>query len=287
MDCSSTAREGTADFRERRRARRRQARMACRARGCRGRRRGPCWRASALHRAPAQGGSACPTSPRWLSSPDQSSPRATRRAWRSNSSPSVPGARRLLVHARRRAAVDHDQSAVAHGVLADGVHRQLRATRQAAHAHGRHLAPPPLSAVAARSHRGEVACDPAVRWRQRLDRRGAVAAHRARANRLLLTAAEWDAAQPVPIATSARKGGAPSRHTSTRCSISCWSSATRASTPSTPLVLHSYDVAVPRNAGAGFGIGPWLHAAFELLWHPARCTASSWRWRCSTACAIC
>ena len=30
-----------------------------------------------------------------------------------------------------------------------------------------------------------------------------------------------------------------------------------------PIVLHSYDLAVPRDCGAGFGFGPWLYPAMQ------------------------
>jgi lysophospholipase L1-like esterase len=81
--------------------------------------------------------------------------------------------------------------------------------------------------------------------------------------RLLLSAAEWDASAPV----AARYLSAPGWATFTTHLNAVLDQflAERAKGPnqSTPVLMHSYDVAVPRDAGAGFGFGPWLHQAFE------------------------
>jgi len=84
-----------------------------------------------------------------------------------------------------------------------------------------------------------------------------------RANRLLLTAAEWDAAQPVPDRYLSADGWSTFKAHITAVFDQLLVERDKGINASTPLVLHSYDVAVPRNAGGGFGIGPWLHAAFE------------------------
>ncbi len=86
----------------------------------------------------------------------------------------------------------------------------------------------------------------------------------ARANRLLLTAAEWDAALPVPARYLSAEGWTTFvAHINAVFDVFLAERDKGINAP-TPVVLHSYDVAVPRNAGAGFGIGPWLHAAFDL-----------------------
>jgi hypothetical protein len=85
-----------------------------------------------------------------------------------------------------------------------------------------------------------------------------------RANRLLLSAAEWDPALPVPARYLSADGWVTFvAHINAVFDLFLAERDKGINAP-TPVVLHSYDVAVPRNAGAGFGIGPWLHAAFDL-----------------------
>ena len=85
-----------------------------------------------------------------------------------------------------------------------------------------------------------------------------------RANRLLLTAAEWDATQPAPARYLSAQGLLTFVAHINAVFDQLLIERDKGINATTPVVLHSYDVAVPRNAGAGFGIGPWLHAAFEL-----------------------
>jgi lysophospholipase L1-like esterase len=83
------------------------------------------------------------------------------------------------------------------------------------------------------------------------------------AARLLLAATEWDPAAP----RATRYLSAPGWTTFTihLNAVLDQFLAERAKGPNqaTPVLMHSYDVAVPRNAGAGLGFGPWLHKAFE------------------------
>jgi lysophospholipase L1-like esterase len=83
------------------------------------------------------------------------------------------------------------------------------------------------------------------------------------ANRLLLTSAEWDASSPVATRYLSAPGWAT--FTMHLNAVLDQFLAERARGPNqvTPVLMHSYDVAVPRNAGAGLGFGPWLHKAFE------------------------
>ena len=86
----------------------------------------------------------------------------------------------------------------------------------------------------------------------------------ARANRLLLRADEWDPAHPVPARYLSAEGWQTfATHLDAVFELFLVERG-KGINATTPVVLHSYDVAVPRNAGGGFGIGPWLHAAFEL-----------------------
>jgi len=89
-----------------------------------------------------------------------------------------------------------------------------------------------------------------------------------RANRLLLTVAEWDATRPAPARYLSPEGWATFGTHLDAVFEQFLAERDKGINASVPVVLHSYDVAVPRNAGAGFGIGPWLHAALEAYGIP-------------------
>lgn len=84
-----------------------------------------------------------------------------------------------------------------------------------------------------------------------------------RENRLLLTAAEWEPAAPVPERYRSVEGWRTFGAHIEAVFDALLAERDKGVNATTPVVLHSYDVAVPRDAGAGFGIGPWLHTAFE------------------------
>lgn len=84
-----------------------------------------------------------------------------------------------------------------------------------------------------------------------------------RATRLLLVNNEWDPAAPVATRYLSVEGWATlTAHIE---AVFDQFLAERAKGPSqaAPVVLHGYDAAVPRDAGAGLGFGPWLHKAFD------------------------
>jgi hypothetical protein len=85
-----------------------------------------------------------------------------------------------------------------------------------------------------------------------------------RDSRLLLTATEWDATVPVPARYLSSEGWTTFVTHINAVFDLFLAERDKGINAATPVVLHSYDVAVPRNAGAGFGIGPWLHGAFDL-----------------------
>jgi lysophospholipase L1-like esterase len=84
------------------------------------------------------------------------------------------------------------------------------------------------------------------------------------ANRLLLTSAEWSAAAPPPARYQSAEGWSTFSTHIEAVFDQFLAERDKGVNASTPVVLHSYDVAVPRNAGGGFGIGPWLHKAFNM-----------------------
>jgi hypothetical protein len=87
--------------------------------------------------------------------------------------------------------------------------------------------------------------------------------------RLLLKSDEWDA--NLPAAT--RYLSTPGWNTFTTHMAAVFerllTESSKGPNQATPIVFHSYDVAVPRDAGAGLGAGPWLHKAFESFGVPA------------------
>lgn len=87
-------------------------------------------------------------------------------------------------------------------------------------------------------------------------------------NRLLLKSDEWNPTLSAATRYLSEPGWATFTTHMTAVFQALLAERAKGPNQTTPIVLHSYDVAVPRNAGAGLGLGPWLHKAFESFGLP-------------------
>jgi len=87
--------------------------------------------------------------------------------------------------------------------------------------------------------------------------------------RLLLTRTEWSAAAPAPARYLSAPGWATFSAHLNAVLDRFLAERAKGINRDTPVLMHSYDVIVPRNAPAGLGHGPWLSKAFDLYALPA------------------